>query len=151
MAEQHRSERRKLDEGQEKRWAIETQARAARMSRGFRGLWDRVTGRHAEIKRQNEREAWQAWQRDQAQREALIAAQLEERQRLQARIVEVRKAHEQERAQLEADIAAFLSGRKSESDLERTRETALKRGRSRQDRRRDRDIPDPDLDLDLGL
>ena len=149
MAEQHRSERRKLDEGQEKRWAIETQARAARMSRGFRGLWDRVTGRHAETKRQNEREAWQAWQRDQAQREDLIAAQLEERQRLQARMIEVHKAHTQERAQLEADIAAFLAGRKSESDLERTREAAPKRGRSRQDRRRDRDIPDPELDLGL--
>ena len=149
MAEQHRSERRKLEEGQEKRWALETQARAARMSRGFRGLWDRVTGRHAEIRRRNEYETWQAWQRDQAQREALITAQLEERQRLQARIDEVRKAHEQERAELEADIAAFLAGKKSARDLERQHESAPERGGRRHERRRDRDSPEPDLDLGL--
>lgn len=144
MAEQHRSERQKLDEGQEKRWTAETAARAARMSRGFRGLWDRITGRYADIKRQNEREAFQAWQRDQAQREALIAAQLDERQRLQERVLQVRKAHEQERAELEADIAAFLSGRSSESELNRVRSAQPHR-----DRNRGRDGRRPDLDFGL--
>lgn len=145
MAEQHRSERQKLDEGQEKRWTSETAARAARMSRGFRGLWDRITGRYEGIKRQNEREAFQAWQRDRAQREALIAAQLDERKRLQERVLQVRKAHEQERAELEADIAAFLSGRSSAPELERTRGPIPEQ--ARQERRRGRGSPEPGLGL----
>ncbi len=75
----HAEERYRMDVGQKARWQVETQHRAARMSKGLGGLWDRLSGRYAKLKDQNEREAWQALQRDRQQRQDMIAAQLREK------------------------------------------------------------------------
>lgn len=143
MAEHHRAERRTLEQGQEERWSQETAERAARFSKGFRGLWDRLTGRYAEIRRQNEHETFMAWRRDQAQRETLISSQLDERQRLQERILEVRRNHARERDQLEQGVAAYLLGQKSERDMMQERPT---RG-PEEGLLRDRDGPGLDIAL----
>ncbi|MBA4142398.1 MAG: hypothetical protein H0X43_05175 [Nitrosospira sp.] len=64
------------------RWEKESLARTQRMSTGFRDIWDRLTGRYCEIRRQNEFETLKAMQRDRAKRDALIFRHLEERQSL---------------------------------------------------------------------
>jgi hypothetical protein len=54
MAGRHREERKALREAHEARWTAETNARAARLPRGFSGIWHRVTGKYSKIKEQNE-------------------------------------------------------------------------------------------------
>jgi hypothetical protein len=93
MAASHRHERRRLDEGQQERWQEEAKARAARIPSGVRGLWNRLTGQHAVLQKQNEREAYGAMARDRAQRQTLIEAQMRDRQALQVEIKSVRDRH----------------------------------------------------------
>ncbi|WP_072377333.1 relaxase/mobilization nuclease domain-containing protein [Hyphomicrobium sp. NDB2Meth4] len=89
----HRQERQRLDAGQQQRRQDESKARAARFDTGVRGLWARVSGKHAAVQKQNEREAYLALARDRDQRQALIDAQMSDRQRLQADIKDVRDRH----------------------------------------------------------
>jgi len=93
MTAQHRLERSKLRERQNNRWSEECRTRAARFDTGFKGIWSRITGKHGQIRKQNEREAFAAVQRDWAQRERLIDAQLLERQSLQQQIRAIRDRH----------------------------------------------------------
>ncbi|MEQ9315775.1 MAG: hypothetical protein RLN72_07970 [Henriciella sp.] len=91
ITQQHTDERRQHDAAQQARWLEEARARSDRLRGGVRGLWDRLTGERARIIRQNEHEALQAFQRDRDQRQALIDAQLDERQRLQSEIEAARQ------------------------------------------------------------
>jgi hypothetical protein len=86
ITQQHTDERRQHDAAQQARWLEETRERSDRLRGGVRGLWDRLTGEHARIVQQNENEALRAFQRDRDQRQALIDAQLGERQQLQSKI-----------------------------------------------------------------
>lgn len=45
LVQRQREERRTLEETQRRRWIAETKARTARLSRGVRGIWERLTGR----------------------------------------------------------------------------------------------------------
>lgn len=93
MVSQHQQERTQLRTQQEQRWIAETRARAERFEKGLRGLWGRLTGKHASTQKENEREAYAALARDRAQREGLIAAQLKEREALQDKVAAVRDRH----------------------------------------------------------
>lgn len=86
----HTRERRMLTEKQTQRSALELEQRQERFATGIRGTWQRFSGKHAQIKRQNEREAYQALVRDQEQKDALIFDQLTQRQHLQKEIVTIR-------------------------------------------------------------
>ncbi len=90
MKTRHRAERQALVETQKRRWQQESKNRQARLNKGFRGLWDHLTGQHGRTKNQNEQEAWQALVRDRGQRDSLIQRQLEERRALQRDINHVR-------------------------------------------------------------
>lgn len=102
----HAEERRKLDDGLRLRHEAETRDRAARIRKGFGGLWDRVTGEHMKMKRKNEVEAFFALQRDRKQRDDLVSAQVGERQRLQKQIQETRLGHAERLLALYKDSAA---------------------------------------------
>jgi hypothetical protein len=93
MTDQHRAERLRLLQKQQRRWQDEARERAARLTKGLPGLWQRVSGAHAKIRARNEREAYAALQRDRDQQQRLIWAQLAERQGLQARIQDMRREH----------------------------------------------------------
>lgn len=93
MTEAHKIERHKLDQRQALRTNAETKARAERIRHGWKGLWDRITGDHAAIKAQNEMEAFFCLKRDREQKQALIEAQLRERQDLQTKIMAARERH----------------------------------------------------------
>lgn len=103
----HAQEREKLDEGQRRRHQTETRERGMRFTKGFRGLWDRISGEHAKIKKQNEVEAFFGLQRDRQQRHTLVEAQLEERRTLQADILEARHRHARQVLLLYKDAAQY--------------------------------------------
>lgn len=93
MAHHHRHERSHLKAKQQDRWTEESRARAARFDRGAKALWSRMTGRHADIRKRNEREVYLALTRDREQRQILIEGQMMDRQALQVRIKGVRDSH----------------------------------------------------------
>jgi hypothetical protein len=104
----HVEERRALSEAHEKRWQAETLARAARLPKGFSGIWHRLTGRYAKVKAQNERETLEALRRDRDEKDALIMRQLEERQALEREIRAQREAAQEELLQLREDVASYM-------------------------------------------
>lgn len=104
----HRLERQRMDAGQSARHENEQRARAERFRTGVAGLWDKLTGRKAELRRQNEREAYEALTRDQRQRQTMIEAQLAERRSLQSQILEVRAHHEARIDEIHRDLSQQL-------------------------------------------
>ena len=93
MALSQKMEGSLLKHKQQTRWAVETRARAERFDKGLKGVWNAITGKHAAIRKENEREVFAALARDRAQRQALIDAQMLDRQALQARIKTARERH----------------------------------------------------------
>lgn len=93
MVRQHREERVRLEQKQRTRQDEEARARSARLHSGMKGLWQRITGNYTRTQKQNEREAYDALQRDRSQKEMLIFSQLSERRDLQAQIKGVRQRH----------------------------------------------------------
>ncbi len=108
MKNSHAQERKKLKDGQAKRWAAETRARSDRLNKGLRGLFDRLTGAYRMTSKRNEREAVMCAKRDQDQRDLLIQQQMNERRKLQEQIVDMRDRHKGERKQLARAIRSAL-------------------------------------------
>ncbi|WJY21591.1 relaxase/mobilization nuclease domain-containing protein [Fontisubflavum oceani] len=104
MTKAHRDERKRLRDCQSERWDAENKARMVRLNGGLRGLFDRLTGHHAKIKAQNEREAILCANRDQDQRDRLVIAQMKDRQGLQKRIRDQRRQHQKERSELARSV-----------------------------------------------
>lgn len=110
MKQAHREERKRLEAGLAKRQLAEDHIRAARFRSGVKGAFDRLSGRHSRIRKQNELEAVMALQRDREQRHAIIAAQLVERRELQRRIDDLRQRHAERVAELHRDITRQMDG-----------------------------------------
>lgn len=109
MVERHKGERIDLTNMQKLREAREAATRAARLpDRGFGKLWSRITGKYSKLKAQNEHDAWQSLRRDQAERDRVIAKQIEERQRLQAAIRKQREERLKELAVVRQQIANYM-------------------------------------------
>lgn len=106
LKQHHTHERQKLDTAQKQRWAQETKVRSERLDSGLRGLWQSMTGKRKAIYKQNQMEAFQALERDREQRQALIYAQLQDRQRLQMKIRRVRQTYAKDMAALHKDSTA---------------------------------------------
>ena len=92
------------------RRASETVQRRERFRPGVAGMWDRLTGRHAETVRENERDAWRAHLRDRAQRDLLIGDQLKERRELQSEIQTERRRHATALMHLHRDLSRQRAG-----------------------------------------
>lgn len=103
----HDGERARLDHGQAQRIQAETKARTERLRKGFASLWDRLTGEHAKVRKQNELEAYWSLHRDRAQRDALVSAQLRERQSLQQKILALRHAQATRLRELHHDLHRY--------------------------------------------
>jgi hypothetical protein len=100
MIERHRADRKALQTAQDERWIEEARQRVERFRHGLRGLWDRLTGKQAKLREENERDAAQAAERDAREKQALIERQLEERRRLQREIENIRRLDTREMTQL---------------------------------------------------
>jgi hypothetical protein len=114
MVQRQQEERRALKDTQSARWTAEENARAARLPRGFAGIWSRITGKHRKIRLQNEMETLKAWQRDRGEKDALIRRQLEERQHLQQAIKHLREEQAQEIGTFQQEIAAYVQERRAD-------------------------------------
>jgi hypothetical protein len=122
--ELQKSERTLLQWRQEQRWREETKIRAERVRTGFKGLVDKLTGKAAAIRRENEMEAYRGFVRDRDQREALHSEQRKERGDIQKRIDEVRERHRMERMRMArriADVLRHTSEMESEPSRRRIR------------------------------
>ena len=115
MVARHREERETLTEKHEKRWQVETLARAERLPKGMSGIWHRITGRHGKIRAQNEAEALDAMRRDRMEKDELISRQLDERQKLQDQMKTQRETAQRELLRLRADIESYASSLETET------------------------------------
>ena len=91
LIQKHRIERIALDNGQAERWRQESAERASRFKTGLSGFWQRLSGQNRKITNQNAKEAYEALQRDRAQRQQLIDDQLEERQIIEKQRMKLRQ------------------------------------------------------------
>lgn len=147
MVQRQRQERKDLGEAHERRRQAEERARAARLPRGFSGIWHWITGKTSKIRFQNEMDAANATQRDRAEKDALIARQLTERQELQKAIRHFRDQRAKDIGEIEKDIGEYLALKRTE--LPRAKDFneksgASTRGRS-QTRGRDKDFDGPEF------
>ena len=108
MTHRHRDERGKLDERQRRDWEEENRARAARLPKGLRGLWHRLTGDYRKARALNEAEAELSRQKQAEERQALIDKQREQRAALQAQFKELRRGQAQQLLDLRRDVGRFL-------------------------------------------
>lgn len=136
MAGRHREERKQLSELHERRWVTETNARAARLPKGVKSIWHRITGQYAAVRKENEREAWDALKRDRAEMDEMIMKQLEDRRALQLEIREQRALQQEELLQLRADVTRYqdMIGQEPDQKKERDRDSERK-GSERQRKR----------------
>lgn len=109
MTRHHRTARADLDTRHNTEWDAETRARAARLPRGLRGLWHRLTGRYQQVRRHNELEAQRSRERQAQERQALIEKQLDQRAVLQARIRDMRREQADLLRELHRDIGRYLA------------------------------------------
>ncbi len=108
LVQRQRDKREKLEHAQRQRWDEEARARAQHLAKGLRGIWHRLTGRHAHVKRKNGYETLLAHKRDRTEKDALIFRHIEERQELHKTIREEKKNHTLEIHQLRQDISDYL-------------------------------------------
>jgi hypothetical protein len=103
----HALERKRLDEGIRQRNEREQRERTERFRRGMLGLWDRLSGKHKALEKQNEMEALWALERDRRQPDGMVAAQLGERHALQERLKAARERRETALLKLYRDFANY--------------------------------------------
>lgn len=130
MTQQHRKDRQALKDYQQKRWAEEETRRAARIRKGFKGLWDKLSGRYWKLRKQNEQEAWQCHVRDREERQEVIEIQLDQRRKLQTQIEALRHKHDKETQGLIADLAKILKPSPDTSDKDATPEVLKDSGKA---------------------
>jgi len=108
MCNQHRAKRKKLKLEQKERWQHEEKARIARLPKGFKELWHRITGKYRKIRAINEHETAHCFARDQKKKQQLIAEQLKERQKLQTKILHLRYEHKETMLNIRLEIGHYL-------------------------------------------
>jgi len=108
MRAEHRAARHALRAAQEAREAHEALERANRLRTGLRGLWQRFTGEHGRIARQNRAESEAGRYRDEAERDALRHRQLDARAALQADIERMKDKQLRETNQQRAVLGHWL-------------------------------------------
>jgi hypothetical protein len=94
-----------IDAGQRARQEAEAKGRADRIRKGLLGLWDKLTGEHTKLVKQGQMEAFFSLQRDREQHQALLTAQMKDRQDLQCQIQQEREAHARKVLSLYHDAA----------------------------------------------
>jgi len=108
MTRRHRQARHDLQLRQEGEWRNETLQRAARLPKGLRGLWYRLTGKYQEIRRQNQAEARLTESRHAEERQQLVDTQLSKRASLQTEIKQLRRHQAEQLVELRQEIGRYL-------------------------------------------
>jgi hypothetical protein len=108
MTQFHRTARGNQEQRHAREWDAETKERAARLPRGVRGLWHRITGKYQEVRLLNEREAQATRERQAQERQKLIEQQLEQREALQERFKELRRDQAERLLELRREVGRYL-------------------------------------------
>lgn len=122
LVERQRKERADLTAAHEKRWAQESAQRASHLNKGMRGLWDRLTGRHARQTKDNEQQALSALHRDRREKDGQIERHLQERETFHMLARQQKQAHAKDVEQLHRDIAAFQQQQHSPAEVPKLKE-----------------------------
>lgn len=125
MTRDHRKARADLADRQRLEWDAETRARAARLPKGLKGLWHRLTGKYREVRALNESEAKATRDRHEAERERQIEAQRGERALLQQRFRDLRRDQAARLLELRREIGRYLKLSREAPAPARTRKTGL--------------------------
>lgn len=104
MVQHHRDARESQRIAQEERCQSEELERSARLRKGFKGIWDRLTGTHQRTRARNEKETQKCQLRDQNEKETIISNQLSERRRLQDQFQQLRNEQNDERKDFFRDM-----------------------------------------------
>ena len=108
MTHLHREARSKLEERQARDWDAQNKDRNARLPKGVRGLWHRITGRYQEVRAQNEAQAKATRAAQADERQKLIENQLGQRAVLQEQFKYLRSRQAAQLVELRSDIGRFL-------------------------------------------
>lgn len=142
MREKHRTERSIMDTFLSKRAGEENIQRAARLPRGLKGIWHRLTGKYQAQRVKNEEDKKSNDKRDREHKQFLIEQQLKERRILQMQYAVVKGEHRQVLEQLRRNSAKYLKlSDKTTRDRTRAepRSQTKERGRGKsKDRERER-------------
>lgn len=123
MTRLHRAARLRLAERQKSERETESRTRAAQLPRGWRALWQRITGKFQETRAEHKRAAALTQARHAGERQSLAEQQHTQRAALQAEFKKLRLAQADQLLSLRRDIGRFLK-------LQRQPDTpALTRGR----------------------
>jgi Relaxase/Mobilisation nuclease domain. len=151
LVQRQRDERVRLEGLQRERWIAETTRRSARLSRGIRGIWDRLTGKYGKTRRENEREAYEAYRRDRREKETLVERQLRQRQTLVKEIRRMREIQSEDMARLTEDVALFMRpGERETPDVQTDFREAAQPPQEPKARDQERDLGRDD-GLDFGM
>lgn len=126
LVARQRAERRALAEKLNQRKTTEQKQRQMRYRSGFAGIWDRLSGGHSRIKKQNEREAYQAFIRDREEKDRLVTGHLEQRRRLEAIRTQEHNDHRLQKQDLRQDAQTY-KGMLSDLRKERLKEYSQER------------------------
>jgi hypothetical protein len=107
LTDAHQSARNEFDTKLKDRWEFEQRERSNRTRKGWAGVWDFMTGKYFKVRKQNELEVQFAKERDRTERHGMVAAQLKERQDLQANIKTARRREAEQVLALYRDAAKF--------------------------------------------
>ncbi len=103
----HREARQAQAAQMEKRRWEEARIRQSRFRTGLKGIWDRVRGETGRIRALNEEEARAAAERDRAEIDALIFAQLAEKRRMIDLRDEIAKEYAERSRDIRGDLRAY--------------------------------------------
>ena len=107
LIERQRAQRQEQLDRMKARQEAEARQRQERFRNGFAGAWDKLIGEHKRTQEQNQRDAWQAHQRDQALRDQLIFRQLEQRRRINEERARQQAQEAQRLREIQADKHRF--------------------------------------------
>ena len=130
LVKRQAAERTAQQQAHETHTQTETLQRQERFNKGLRGLFDRVTGKHRQLKEQNERETLQAQIRDRAEKDKLIFQHLDQRRTLHSRMERLQTFKENHAQALSRDRQQYQEISDKKRTVAEFRE-AMRSGRSR--------------------
>ncbi|MEP0177630.1 MAG: relaxase/mobilization nuclease domain-containing protein [Paraglaciecola sp.] len=108
MITRHNTQREDLSKKQEQRQKLEQSRRLSNHAKGWRGIWNHVTGRYKHIEKQNQQEALVSHKRDQEMRNHLIFKQISERHKLQTRFDQLKTSQQRDLQEMRQAVFSKL-------------------------------------------
>lgn len=125
LVERQRGTRNELERLHELRSIAECKARQDRFRRGLLGAWDKLRGEQSRVKLLNEREAYDAYRRDQSERDQLIQKHIDQRKALSDKRDQKREIAQETRSSLKQDWQKYQEMRTPEPVQEAERNNSL--------------------------